>query len=72
MSMYVPSYQKALGSTPAIHTYPIQVVFQIDQSPGQYIICLWILKVARLAYTNIQVKYCNHQSINRYYEMGPT
>ena len=27
MSIYVPSNQKVLGSTPAIHTFPIQVVF---------------------------------------------
>ena len=30
-----PFDQKAMWSTPAIHTYPIQVVFQIDQLPGQ-------------------------------------
>ena len=35
MSVYAPSNQKALGSTPAIHTYPIQVVLLIDQLPGQ-------------------------------------
>ena len=35
MSVYAPSNQKALGSAPAIHTYPIQVIFQIDQLPGQ-------------------------------------
>ena len=35
MSVYAPFNQKAIGSTPAIHTYPIQVVFQIDQLPGQ-------------------------------------
>ena len=35
MSVYAPFNQKAMGSTPAIHTYPIQVVFQIDQLPGQ-------------------------------------